>query len=303
MMLDLHPGDEIAGYRIQAVVGRGGMGVVYRATQLALARSVALKVIAPELASDVQFRERFKREARTAASINHPNVIAIHDAREEGDVLLITMDYIDGMDLRALLAQERRLTPRRVAAIVGQVADALDAAHRRGLVHRDVKPANVLISAVAGREHVYLTDFGLTKSSSESGGVTATGIVVGTVDYMAPEQVKGDRVDARTDVYALGCMLYQALTGRVPYERDSDIAKMFAHASEPPPLVSASLVDAPPALDEVVNRAMAKDPAARFRSAGELGQAARAAVGVDEMPAAETRLTVTVESSEPSLSM
>ncbi|MGZ4331879.1 MAG: protein kinase domain-containing protein [Solirubrobacteraceae bacterium] len=298
-MPELQAGDEIAGYRIETVVGRGGMGVVYRATQLALARSVALKVIAPEFASEVQFRERFKREARTAASINHPNVIAIHDAREEGDVLCITMDYIDGMDLRTLLRQERRLTPRRVAAIVGQVADALDAAHRRGLVHRDVKPANVLISVEAGREHVYLTDFGLTKSSSESGGVTATGMVVGTVDYMAPEQVRGDRVDGRTDVYALGCILYQAVTGRVPYERDSDIAKMFAHASEPPPSVSASLSDAPLALDDVVARAMAKDPAARFSSAGELGRAALAAVGLHEMPSsAERGVTLTIDSSE-----
>lgn len=302
-MPELQPGDEVAGYRIEAMVGRGGMGVVYRATQLALARSVALKVIAPEFASDARFRERFKREARTAASIKHPNVIAIHDARDEGEVLFITMDYVDGMDLRTLLRQERRLTPQRVAAIVGQVADALDAAHRRGLVHRDVKPANVLISVDAGREHVYLTDFGLTKSSSESGGVTATGMVVGTVDYMAPEQIKGDPVDARTDVYALGCLLYQALTGRVPYERDSDMAKMFAHASQPPPSVSASLSDAPLALDEVVTRAMAKDPAERFSSAGELGRAARAAVGVDEMPSAESGLAPTIESSERSVSM
>ncbi|MEA2438694.1 MAG: hypothetical protein QOH76_118 [Thermoleophilaceae bacterium] len=274
---ELVPGTELAGYRIDAVAGRGGMGVVYRATQLALSRTVALKVIAPQYANDPGFRARFKRESLVAASIEHPNVIAIHDAREEQGLLFLTMRYVEGTDLRAAIARQGRLEPGRAARIVAAVASALDAAHAVGLVHRDVKPANVLLASARGEEQVYLTDFGLTKQSSSESGVTKTGVFVGTLDYVSPEQLRGGPVDARTDVYSLGCVLYQALTGDVPYPRDSDVAKMFAHASEPPPSVRTVVPGLPAAFDAVIARAMAKEPAARYASAGELGRAAVAA--------------------------
>src|SRR5436305_2005926 len=197
------------------------MGIVYRATQLALERTVALKVIAPEFASDPAFRARFKRESLTAASIEHPNVIAIHDAREDDGVLFISMRYVEGTDLRETIAREGRLEPRRATRIVALVGSALDSAHEAGLVHRDVKPANVLLAYARGEEQVYLTDFGLTKQTSSESGMTKTGMFVGTLDYVAPEQLRGGPVDARTDIYSLGCVLYQALTGKVPYPRDS----------------------------------------------------------------------------------
>src|SRR6059058_4348505 len=213
-MADLAPGDLFAGHRIDGVAGRGGMGVVYRATELALDRRVALKLITPALAGDPDFRARFVRESRAAASIEHPNVIPIFSAGEEQDVLYISMRFVDGQDLRALLRGEGRLEPRRAARIVAQVADALDAAHARGLVHRDVKPANILLAPESGAEKIYLTDFGLTKNTASESGMTRTGMFVGTVDYIAPEQIRGDRLDARTDVYALTCVLYRALTGQ-----------------------------------------------------------------------------------------
>jgi serine/threonine protein kinase len=270
-------GTVIGGYRIEAGIGRGGMGVVYRAEQLRLGRRVALKLIAPELAEDPEFRERFERESRIAASIEHPNVIPVHEAGESDGVLFIVMRYVDGTDLRALLRDYGRLEPSRAAELVSQVAAALDAAHAYGLVHRDVKPANVLIALVGGREHAYLTDFGLTKHLSSQGGMTKTGEVVGTIDYLAPEQIEGRPLDARTDVYALGCVLHQAVTGQVPYVRDSDVAKMYAHLSEPPPSPTGVVAGLPPELDEVIARGMAKNPETRYPSAGDLGRAAQAA--------------------------
>jgi serine/threonine protein kinase len=270
-------GAVIGGYRIEAGIGRGGMGVVYRAEEVRLGRQVALKLIAPELADDPDFRQRFQRESRLAASIDHPNVIPVHAAGEVDGLLYIAMRYVDGTDLRALLQSEGRLDPQRAAYITAQVAAALDAAHARGLVHRDVKPANVLIARVGDREHAYLTDFGLTKHTSSLGGLTKTGAVVGTIDYVAPEQIQGGSLDARTDVYALGCVLHQALTGQVPYLRDSDVAKMYAHLSEPPPAATAVVPALPPELDNVIARAMAKDQEGRYPSAGDLGRAGLAA--------------------------
>src|SRR3954454_5039521 len=254
----LSAGQEIGGYRIDDVAGRGGMGVVYKATQLALDRTVALKLIAPEVADDEDFRERFKRESRIAASIEHPNVIPVHEAGEVEGRLYIVMRYVDGTDLRELVAREGPLAPERAARIVAQVAEALDAAHARGLVHRDIKPANVLIARRGETDHVYLTDFGLTKHSSGESGLTKTGQWVGTLDYVAPEQIEGGAVDARTDVYALGAVLYQALTGRVPFERDTEVSKMWAHISDPPPSAVAKRPELPRALDAVIARAMAK---------------------------------------------
>src|SRR4051812_15693721 len=205
-MADLAPGDVFAGHRIEDVAGRGGMGVVYRALQLALDRTVALKLITPALAGDPDFRARFVRESRAAASIEHPNVIPIFSAGDEQDVLYISMRFVDGEDLRALLRREGKLEPRRAARIVAQIGWALDAAHERGLVHRDVKPANVLLTPT---DHAYLTDFGLTKRVGEgSTQVSQPGGWVGTLGYVAPEQIRGGRIDARADVYALGAGVF-----------------------------------------------------------------------------------------------
>ena len=242
------------------------MGIVYRATQVALGRPVALKLIAANFAGDRSFRERFKREWETAASIDHPNVIPVYEAGEAEEHLFIAMRYVEGLDLANLLAREQLLDPERAVRIIAQVASALDAAHARGLVHRDVKPANVLIGA---EEHVYLTDFGLTKHASQD-ALTKTGLFVGSVDYAAPEQIRGEQMDARTDVYSLGCVLYQTLTKRLPYDKDADVAKMYAHISAPPPVVTEARPDAPPALDAVIAKAMAKEPEDRYASAGEL---------------------------------
>jgi serine/threonine protein kinase/uncharacterized RDD family membrane protein YckC len=270
----LQAGQVVGGYRIDDVAGRGGMGVVYRATQLALDRTVALKLIAPEVAGDEDFRARFKRESRIAASIEHPNVIPVHEAGEVDGQLFIVMRYVDGTDLRELLALEGPLEPLRAARIVAQVAEALDAAHASGLVHRDIKPGNVLIARRGDADHVYLTDFGLTKHASGESGLTKTGQWVGTLDYVAPEQIEGAAVDARTDVYALGAVLYQALTGKVPYERDSEVSKMWAHISDPPPRATEKRPELPRALDAVIGRAMAKKPHERYQSAGKFGEAA-----------------------------
>ena len=277
-MAELQPGTIFAGHRIEAIAGRGGFGAVYRATHLALDHVVALKVISGERAADETFRDRFKSESRIAVSIRHPNVVAVHHAGEEDGQLFVTMDFIDGSDLRGLLNREGRLTPDTAVPIVAQVASALDAAHERGLVHRDIKPGNVLIEGGEPGNRVFLTDFGLSKRIDASSGVTATGAFVGTLDYVAPEQIKGDRVDARTDVYALGCVLYELLTGEVPFAGEREkVAKMYAHLQEAPPELTDTAPETPAELSEVVERAMAKDPDDRFPSAGDLARAAHAA--------------------------
>ena len=276
---DISPGSVVAGYRIESVVGRGGMGVVYRATQLTLERPVALKLLAAEFAQDDGFRQRFQRESKLLAAIDHPNVITVHEAGEHEGRLFIAMRYVEGEDLREVIRREGALASERAAELIRQVADALDAAHARGLIHRDVKPANVLIERREGREHAYLSDFGLTKPvSSTAGGMTASGQWVGTADFVAPEQVRGEALDARADVYALGCVLFTTLTGRVPFDRDSEVAKIFAHVSEPPPSARAIEPALPETLDRTVKRAMAKERDDRFPSAGDLARAATAAV-------------------------
>ena len=274
-------GAEFAGHKLEAEIGRGGMGVVFRARDLALDRVVALKLIAPEFATDPDFRERFKRESRLAASIRHPHVISIHRAGEEDGQLFITMDYVEGTDLKEMISVRGRLDPKMVADIVHQVATGLDAAHAHGLVHRDVKPANVLIETRDSQKHAYLTDFGLTKRAAQSAAFTKTGIVVGTTDYLAPEQLEGRPIDARVDVYALGCVLYESLTGEVPYPRENDAARMWAHVSEAPPSVLERAPGVPPAFDDVVHRAMAKDANERYVSAEDMGQAVLAASAGD----------------------
>ncbi len=280
-MPDLNPGTTFAGHRIEGIAGRGGMGTVYRATHLALDHVVALKVISPDLAADEGFRERFRSESRVAVSLRHPNVVPIHHAGEEDGLLFVTMDLIDGPDLRRLLISEGPLDPERATALIGQVASALDVAHSRGLVHRDIKPGNILVeprSERAGGEHAYLTDFGLAKrfdQATQASGLTGTGAFVGTLDYVAPEQIRGDRVDARTDVYALGCVLYEVMSGRPPFgEREENVAKIYAHLQDEPPWLPGDVDDE---LDEVIARAMAKEPGDRFPSAGDLARAAGAA--------------------------
>ena len=274
-MGDLAPGTVVAGYRIEALIGRGGMGVVYAARQSGLDRMVALKVIAPELLDDPDVRERFLAEARAAASVDHANVIPVYDAGEADDVAYIAMRYVGGEDLRSLVRARGPLEPDAAAEIIAQAGAALDAIHRAGFVHRDVKPANLLVDE---EQHVYLTDFGLAKAVLTRAGGTRTGQWVGTLDYVAPEQIRGGRIDARADVYALGGVLHFALTGRVPFEREGDEAKLWAQLSAPPPVPSSLRRGVKRAFDGAVARAMAKDPEERYPSAGDLGRAAVAAV-------------------------
>lgn len=263
----------IGGYRMQEIVGRGAMGVVYKATQLALERPVAVKVISPEHARNRLFRERFERESRLAASVEHANVIPIYEAGEDDGLLFIAMRYVDGVDLGMLVGRLGPLAPLRATAIIAQIAGALDAAHALTLVHRDVKPANILLTSDEP-EHAYLTDFGIAKlASSHEVAMTGPGQWVGTVDYIAPEQLRGEPIDGRADIYALGGALFYALTGAVPYPLDSDLAKLASHLTAAPPVVTTH-APALAAFDPVVARAMAKQPGDRFATATEFAMAA-----------------------------
>jgi len=268
-------GDTLGGYTLESLLGRGGMGSVYLATHERLGRRVALKVIAPELAHDDDFRTRFLREARLAASLDHPHVIPVYDADEVDGVLFIAMRYVKGSTLQQLLRNSGPLSLVETVRIVGQVGTALDAAHAAGLVHRDVKPANVLLAEPDG--HVYLGDFGLAKSMS-SASTTRTGFFLGTADYSAPEQIEGRPLDARADVYSLGAVAFHCLTGRPPFTRDTEFAVLQAHLGDPPPLVSELRPDLPLELDRVVATALAKSPEARYASAGAFAGALREAV-------------------------
>jgi Protein kinase domain len=255
-------GSEFVGYRIDELIGRGGMGVVYRAYDLRLKRTVALKLMAPELALDQSFRERFSREAELAMSLEHPNVVPIHDAGDIDGRLYLAMRDVQGTDLRALLRAEGALDPARALAVCGAVASALDAAHAKGLVHRDVKPSNVLLDASG---HVYLADFGLTRRLDEQGGAAGDGRSVGTPAYVAPEQIEGGQVDGRADVYSLGCLLYECLTGQTPFA-GSRLEVAWAHLEQDPPSASARRPDLPEAIDAVIGKAMAKEPGDRYPS-------------------------------------
>ena len=290
-MPELLIGEEFAGCRIDAVAGRGGMGVVYRATQLNLGRPVALKLITPDRAGDSDFRERFQRESRLAASIDHPNVVPVYEAGEAEGHLYLVMRWVRGTDLHALLKREKRLTPEVAATIVAQVAAGLDAAHAAGLVHRDVKPANVLLSG----EHAYLSDFGLSRLEASESQLTDSGQWIGSVDYCSPEQLRGLRTDARADVYALGCVLHAALTGRPPYPRTTVTATLLAHLNDPIPRVSEA--GAPQGFDHVLTRALAKDQADRYPSAGDLGRAALGAARGE--PVTESERSVAVGPAAP----
>ncbi len=287
-MSDLPPGSQLGGYRVATVLGRGGMGVVYLAQQLALERRVALKVISEDLSRDPEFRERFMREAQVAASLDHRRIIPVFDAGEADGRLFLSMRYVKGLDLRTVLQLEGPLEPERALPILESVGEALDAAHALGLVHRDVKPANVLIEDGPGpeSERVFLTDFGLTKRVDAPSGLTRTGIFVGTPAYSSPEQCSGKPVDGRTDVYSLACVLHECLAGATPFPRDSDAQVLAAHLLEPPPRPSAVRPGLPPALDDVLAKGMAKEPADRYATCGELVAAAGAALRA--APAAAT---------------
>jgi Protein kinase domain/Domain of unknown function (DUF4328) len=278
-------GTMVAGYRIVAPVGRGGMGVVYRAEEVGLGgRPVALKLLPPALADDPAFRERFLREMRVAAAIDHPNIVPVYRAGEEQGRLYIAMRYVDALDLRRVLQAEGRLPAARTLAILGQVARALDAAHAHGLVHRDVKPGNILLVPPADEdetEHVYLVDFGLARSARDDLSVSGAGQFVGTPRYAAPEQVAGEQVDGRTDGYALGCVLYECLTGHPPFLAESNEAVLFAHLEAARPRVTVERPDLPPAIDAVVQRAMARARQDRFPSCRELVAAARRALAAE----------------------
>jgi serine/threonine protein kinase len=267
----LGPGDELAGYRIVRFISRGGMGAVYEAVQLSLDRRVALKFVARELGVDERFRERFRREARAGAAIDHPNILPVYEAGELPDgTLFLALRFVDGPDLRSLLRDNGPLGVSDTMAILTQVGNALDAAHDRGLVHRDVKPANVLLARHERGWHAFLADFGLAKPNAEASEHTLPGEMLGTLNYMAPEQINGGQVDRRADVYSFGCMVYRCLTGEPPYQRETRTATLLAHVNAPLPVPSKVIADLPEPLDVVVARALAKDPDARAPSAGAL---------------------------------
>jgi serine/threonine protein kinase/DNA-binding beta-propeller fold protein YncE len=288
-------GSIVAGYELEGRIGRGGMAVVYRAHDVRLDRRVALKIMAPGLALDDAFRQRFIRESRAAAAVDHPHIIPVFEAGEELGVLFIAMRYVQGGDVGSLLDRLGALPPRRVSSIIAQVASALDAAHDHGLVHRDVKPANMLLdTGTRGSEadHVYLSDFGLSKQSLATTGLTATGVFLGTLDYVAPEQIEGRPVDGRADQYALACAAFELLSGTPPFRRDGSLAIVFAQLSEPPPALTTRRAGLPDAVDRVMAKAMAKAPDDRYRTCREFAASLHAALGLqramtdDQLPAA-----------------
>ncbi|MEV0433800.1 serine/threonine-protein kinase [Nocardia sp. NPDC050413] len=284
--MTLRPGTVIGGYRIERVLGTGGMGSVYLAAHPSLPRRNALKVLNPELTRDVEFRARFQREAELASSLDHPNIVAVNDRGEAGGYLWIAMQYVDGTDVAAELARApRSMTPARALRIIAEVGKALDHAHRRGLLHRDVKPANFMLSSTSdGEERVLLTDFGVAKSLADKSEITAAGAILATIAYAAPEQLLGGQLDHRTDIYGLGCALYKLLTGANPFPAEQPAVVMAGHLYEPPPRPSAMNPQLPQALDDVIAVAMAKDPGHRFNSCRELSEAAHRALNSGARP-------------------
>jgi serine/threonine-protein kinase len=290
--VDPRIGTEFAGHTVERVIGRGGVSVVYLAEHLRLGRKVALKVLAPHLAEDEDFRERFIRESRIAAALDHPNIVTIYDAGEVEDSLYISMRYVEGSDLARLLRAEGTLETSRMILILSQVASALDAAHAQGLVHRDVKPANVLVESVGSAiERAYLSDFGISKRTTTGSGLTRTGQFVGTVDYVAPEQITGEPIDGRTDVYSLGCVLFQCISGRVPFAGDTEVATIYQQLNQAAPSLDER-VDVFAEADAVIAKAMAKAKEDRYPSCSALIEAARVALS--------SRTMATVVRSAPS---
>ena len=280
LITGLAAGSRIAGFRLEELIGQGGMAVVYRARDEQLGRLVALKILTPTLAGDAEFRRRFSSEWRAAAAIDDPNIVPVFAAGEADDKLFIAMRYVAGGDAQSLLNREGPLPAGRVVAIVSPVASALDAAHRAGLVHRDVKPSNMLLDVVPGRpDHIYLSDFGLSKAAASTSGITREGEVLGTLAYMSPEQIGGKPVGGRADQYALACSAFELLAGEPPFPRDEPTAVMYAHLSEPPPKLTSLRPDLPPAVDGVLSRALAKTPGERYASCGQFADALRDAFG------------------------
>jgi serine/threonine protein kinase len=275
---DSRLGSDLGPYRIERVLGRGGMGVVYLAEQRELWRKVALKLLPDELAQDADFRARFDRESRLAASIDHPNIVPLYEAGEIDGTAFLAMRFVDGVDLASRLA-DGPMEPPDAVGILAQVAGALDAAHERGLVHRDVKPGNVLLDRTAQGEHAYLTDFGLTKQTGTESGLTRMGSFMGTPAYMAPEQIEGQDVDGRADQYSLACMAFECLTGQVPFRRDQEFAVAMAHVREQPPAPTGLRPELPAAVDTVFGQAMAKDREARYATCSAFVEDLRAALG------------------------
>jgi serine/threonine protein kinase len=276
-------GTEVSRYRVEKLIARGGMGLVYRARDIRLDRPVALKLLSPELSDDERFRERFVRESRLAAAVDHPNVIPVYEADDWQGALYIAMRFVEGVDLHTVLATSGRLDPATALPLLGQAADALDAAHRVGLVHRDVKPGNFMLAGATAERvppttHVYLTDFGLTKRASSVSGLTRTGQFLGSLHYVAPEQIKGEDVDARTDVYALACVAYEVFAGRPVFDIDGEAGLLWAHMSVAPAPLTSVRSDLPDGVDEVLARAMAKDRGERPDSCGEFSEQLRAAL-------------------------
>src|SRR4051812_31294296 len=255
----------LAGYRVEGVLGQGGMGVVYEATQLSLNRTVALKLLAGQLGDDPAFRERFRREGLLQAQIDHPNIVTVYEAGDTDEGLFLAVRLVRGPNLKDMIIA-RELDAGRSLRILTPIADALDAAHAEGLIHRDIKPQNILIS---GRDHAYLADFGLTKAPGEK-SLTKTGQFVGTLDYISPEQIRGKPASKQSDIYALAAVLYECLSGVGPYPKDSEAAVLYAHMSDEPPSVTEARPDLPAALDAVIRKAMAKEPEARHESASAL---------------------------------
>lgn len=274
---ELEHGSRFAGHVVEDVLGRGGMGDVYRATREQDGRPVALKLLPAELGGEEGYRRRFARESRLAASLSHPHLVRVLGSGDQDGTLWIAMELVEGEDLGSVLAGGAAIHPGHAARIVAQVGGGLDAAAAEGLVHRDVKPANVFVATRDDAPHAHLGDFGLTKATDSQSGITATGKFLGTIGYAAPEQIQAEQIGPATDVYSLGALLFRALTGGLPFPRPRPIAVAMAHITEPPPRPSQAGPGCPDALDDVVGRAMAKDPADRYASAGELGQAAVAA--------------------------
>jgi serine/threonine protein kinase len=278
LLTGLSPGSRVGGYLLERLIGVGGMAAVFRARDERLGRVVALKL----LTGDEVVRRRFAREARAVAAVDHPHIIPVYEAGESGAVLYIAMRYVAGDDLRVIVTRDGALTPRRAAGFISAVASALDTAHDAGLIHRDVKPANMLVDVGPGRpEHVYLSDFGLARSLLSAGGLTGAGQFLGTPDYAAPEQISGGRVDGRVDQYALGCVAYTLLSGSVPFEREEPMALLYAHLSAPPPALTAVRPELPAEVDEVLATALAKAPGDRYESCGEFADALREAIGLE----------------------
>jgi pSer/pThr/pTyr-binding forkhead associated (FHA) protein len=273
---ELPLGSIFAGCRVEEIISSGGMAVVYRAEELALQRPVAVKLILPEHSGEERFRERFRRESKVAAAIDHPNVIPIFDAGEEDGLLFITMRLVEGTDLRALITAQGRIEPLRAARIIRQVGAALDAVHAQGMLHRDVKPSNILL---AREDHVYLSDFGFAKPAASVGGLTRQESIVARAEYVAPEQILNERVDGRADIYALGCLLFEALTGEAPFARWTEGPQVLAHLNAPRPSAVELCPGLPSEFDDVLRRAMATDPDERYPSGSDLGQAALVAAG------------------------